>query len=73
MVEAQEFLSANAGIQIHDDHAFAQCLKHLLANPMQIMELGIQGKHLVQKNVGIAKRYLDEFIRLCPALNRSSF
>lgn len=73
MVEAQEFLSAKAGIQIHDDHALAQCLKHLFANPMQIRELGIQGKHLVQKNADIAKRYLDEFIRLRPALNRSSF
>ena len=67
--EAEQFLQADAAIQVTDQKALATTLQSLLLDPEKIKIMGANGSQLVKQHEHIVDDYITELQKLCPLLN----
>ena len=70
--EAEQFLSADAAIQVADQAALKDALHALLNDPVRLAQLGKNGGKLIKQHRDVAHRYLAELEQLCAILRPSA-
>ncbi|MBI1422081.1 MAG: hypothetical protein GC149_01360 [Gammaproteobacteria bacterium] len=66
--EAQEFIAADAAVQVEDQHQLAVVLSDLLQDTQRCQVLGARGRQLVEGKRHIAEDYLTQLQAYCPLL-----
>jgi len=69
-MEAEQFLQAEAAIQVTDQQALATTLLSMLSEPEKIKNMGENGAQLVKQHEHIVDSYMTELQQLCPLLNK---
>lgn len=64
-LEAQQFLEADAAIQVADQPALRDVLHALLNDPLRVQQLGRNGAKLVEQHSHVANAYLQELQTRC--------
>jgi 3-deoxy-D-manno-octulosonic-acid transferase len=70
--EAEQFLSADAAIQVSDQAALKDVLHALLNDPVRVTQLGKNGGKLIEQHRDVANTYLTELQQRCKILQPSA-
>ena len=67
-LEAQQFLAADAAIQVNDQAGLKDVLHALLNDPIRLQQLGNNGAKLIAQHRHVAQTYLQELQKHCECL-----
>lgn len=72
-MEAEQFLQADAAIQVTDQEALATTLLSLFSDPKKIKNMGENGTRLVKQHEHIVDSYIVELQKFCPLLSNETW